>query len=374
MFFKDIVGQEELKNRLIKDIRAGRIPHAQLFVGPMGHGGFPIALAYAQYLNCTNPSNLDSCGVCPSCVKYKKLVHPDLHFVFPILKSSKPKCELCDDVLPLWREFVTANPYLSFDSWIRALNIGNGQPQIYSKESDELIRKLGLKASEGGYKVVLIWLPEKMNIACANKLLKLFEEPPVKTVFLLIAEETEHMLPTVLSRTQQLFIPPILEADLLQNLIEVHKVDAEQSSKIVQQAGGNLSFALEMLKIEHESEEFFKLFVKLMRLAYLRSVKEIEKWSEEVASWGREKQKSFLQFSQRMVRESFIFNFNQPELNYLTQMEQGFASNFSPFINERNVTSISRELSEAERHIEQNVNAKMVFFDFSLKMIVLLRQ
>ena len=329
MFFRDVIEQEEIKQRLIQEVNEGRIPHAQLICGPEGVGKMPLAIAYARYISCTNRGEEDACGVCPSCVKFNKLVHPDVHFVFPIVKSAKGKKEVCDDYIADWRPFVINNPYFNLNHWLGEMDAENSQALIYAKESDEILKKLSLKSSEGGFKITIVWLPEKMHPVCANKLLKLLEEPPEKTIFLLVSEAPDMILPTILSRTQ---------------------------------------------RMNEENQLFFELFVNLMRLSYQRKIKEMKMWSEQVASMGRERQKNFLEYCQRMIRENFIFNLHQRNLTYMTINEQNFATRFAPFVNERNVMGIMDELSEAQLHIEQNVNAKMVFFDFSLKMIVLLKQ
>jgi len=374
MFFKDIIGQNEIKLKLIEEVREGRIPHAQIFCGPEGVGKMAIALAYARYICCAHPGSTDACGVCPSCVKFNKLVHPDVHFVFPIVKSAKGKKEVCDDFIAEWRAFVLKNPYFNLPHWLNEMDAENSQAIIYSKESDEITKKLSLKSSEGGFKITLIWLPEKMHPVCANKLLKLLEEPPEKTIFLLISEAPDLILTTILSRTQRVNIRKIDEESIAQALREKYAVLQTDSQVIAHMANGSFIKALEAIHLNEENHFFFELFVSLMRLSYQRKIREMKLWSEQVAGMGRERQKSFLSYCQRMIRENFIFNFHQKDLNYMTSDEQNFAIRFAPFVNERNIMGIMDELSEAEQHIEQNVNAKMVFFDFSLKMIVLLKQ
>lgn len=373
--FKEVIGQESVKQRLKQEVQEGRIPHAQLFCGPAGAGKLPIALAYARYLCCPHRTEDDACGTCPSCIKWEKLVHPDVHFLFPIVNKAKsPKVSVCDDFLPQWRQQLTDSTYFNLQHWLNDIGAENKQAQIFAQESDEIIRKLSLKSSEGGYKVTLIWQAEKMNQTCANKLLKLLEEPPLNTVFLLISETPETILPTILSRTQRIHIPPIEGNSLATALQMKYGVTSGVSTAIAHIANGNLIKALETIHLNADNEMFFKLFVSLMRLSYQRKIKEMKEWSEQIAGMGRERQKSFLAYCQRMIRESFIYNFHCPELNYLNTEENQFSSRFAPFVNERNVWGIMEELSEAQVHIEQNVNARMVFFDFSLKMIVLLKQ
>lgn len=374
MFFKDIIGQDEIKQKLIEEVREGRISHAQLFCGPEGVGKVAIALAYARYICCANPGPTDACGVCPSCVKFNKLVHPDVHFAFPIVKSSKGKKEVCDDFIAEWRAFILKNPYFNLTHWLNEIEAENSQAIIYAKESDEITKKLSLKSSEGGFKITIIWLPEKMHPVCANKLLKLLEEPPEKTVFLLISEAPDLILTTILSRTQRVNIRKIDEGSIARTLFDKYAVLQPDSIAIAHMANGNFIKALEAIHLNEENRFFFELFVNLMRLSYQRKIREMKLWSEQVSGMGRERQKSFLSYCQKMIRENFIFNFHQKDLNYMTPDEQQFSIRFAPFVNERNIMGIMNELSEAEQHIEQNVNAKMVFFDFSLKMIVLLKQ
>ena len=373
MYFKDIIGQTEIKQRLIKEIQEGKIPHARLFYGGQGAGKLPLAIAYARYLSCLHPGETDACGTCPNCIKYNKLAHPDLHFVFPVVKL-KNKDTISDDYLSEWREILNKNPYFNLNIWLEEMGAENQQAQIFVKESEDILRKLSLKSSQGGYKTMIIWLPEKMNTECSNKLLKLLEEPPAKTVFLLVSEEPDTLLSTIQSRTQRFNIPSIEEKDISQSLTQKYGIDPKTSDNIAHRSEGNWIKALETIHLNEENKLFFELFVSLMRLAYQRKIREMKQWSETIASMGRERQKHFLAYAQRMIRENFIYNFHNTSIIYLNEEEQNFSSRFAPFINERNVIGIMDELSEAERHIGQNVNARMVFFDFALKMIVLLVQ
>lgn len=374
MYFKDIIGQETVKQRLRLEVREGRVPHAQLFAGPEGTGALPLAIAYARFLLCTRRGEEDACGTCPSCVKLNKLAHPDLHFVFPVVKRKGGGDTVSDDYIREWRELAISTPYFGMNHWLDAMGAENQQAQIFVKESDELVRKLSLKSSEGGYKVVIIWLPEKMKVECANKLLKLLEEPPAQTVFLLVSEEPDRILPTILSRTQRINVPRLEDAEIAEALkarFGLQDTDAAETARL---AEGSYLQALETIHLSEDTQLFFGLFVSLMRLAYQRKVKEMREWSDTVAAMGRERQKDFLTYCQRMVRESFVSNFHRKEMNYMNREEENFTIRFAPFINERNVMGITDELAEAQTHIEQNVNPRMVFFDFALKMIVLLIQ
>lgn len=373
MFFKDVIGQEEAKQRLIREAKEGKIAHARLFCGPEGIGKLPLAIAYARYLSCNNPGEKDACGICPSCIKFNKLAHPDLHFVFPVIKK-KSKDTVSDDFITEWRELLSQTPYFNLNIWLEEMGAENQQAQIYVKESDEIIRKLSLKSSQGGYKIMIIWLPEKMNVECSNKLLKLLEEPPSQTIFLLVSEEPDMLLTTIQSRTQRFALYGIEEKYITERLQSQYGLQERDAISIGHRSEGNFLKALESIHLNEENKLFFDLFVSLMRLSYQRKIREMKQWSETLAAMGRERQKHFLSYCQRLVRENFMFNFQNPSLIFMNEEEQNFSKRFAPYINEKNVMGIMDELSEAQRHIEQNVNARMVFFDFSLKMIVLLVQ
>lgn len=369
MFFRDIIGQEEAKQRLVREVAEGRVAHARLFAGPEGSGKLPLAVAYARYLCCVNRHDGDACGCCPSCVKFNKLVHPDVHFVFPVKSSTN----VSDDFVREWRTLMLKTPYFSFSQWMETMGVENQQPLIGVKESDEIAKKFQLKSSAGGYKVMIIWLPEKMNQQSANKLLKMLEEPPQQTVFLLVSEQPDSLLATILSRTQRMDLKKLSESVIAEALQAQCGLQPADAVNVAHLAEGSMLKALEMIQINEDSRLFFDLFVSLMRLSYQRKLREMKLWSEQVAAMGRERQKNFLNYCQRSLRENFMYNFHCAELVYMTPEERAFSSRFAPFVNENNVIGIMEELALAQQHIEQNVNAKMVFFDFSLKMIMLLK-
>lgn len=373
MFFKDIIGQQEAKRKLILEVRENRIPHAKLLCGPEGSGKLSLAVAFARYICCAGPDEEDACGQCPSCIKFNKLVHPDLHFVYPVVKKKAGRDVVCDDYIAEWRKFVTGNSYFGLNHWLSEMGAENQQAQIFAKESDEILRKLSLKSSEGGYKVMVIWLPEKMNPECSNKLLKLLEEPPAQTLFLLVSETPERILPTIISRTQRFSVPKIGDEEIATALTERYGLSQQDALSVAHLANGNFIKAIESIHLNEDNKLFHELFVNLMRLAYQRKIREMKQWSEQVAGMGRERQKSFLEYCQLMIRENFIYNFHQKDLNYMNQEEMNFSSRFAPFVNERNIQKIMDELSEAQVHVEQNVNPKMIFFDLSLRMIMLLK-
>lgn len=382
--FKDIIGQKAIIGQLICPALDGRIPHAQLLYGQEGVGKLALAISYAQYVMCKNPTNHDACGTCPSCVKFKNMQHPDLHFVFPVIKPPGKSSVVCDDFVQEFREMLIKTPYFGVQDWYELIGDGAKQGMIYANESAEIIRKLSLKTYESDYKVMIIWLPELMNIECANKLLKILEEPPAKTLFLLVSNNLEGNISTILSRTQHIFVPPLKEEEIIEALrIEnpnIQSVDAQNAARI---AEGSYLKTKKILEQSKESRVNFDRFVELMRLAWMvgnkqdyNSLLTLRAWSDNLSSndLGRERQKTFLNYAQNMVRENFIFNLQQPDLNYMTNYETDFSLKFSPFINERNVEDLMNEFALAERHIEQNTYAKMVFFDLALKTIMLLKR
>ena len=370
--FKDVIGQEALKEKLRREVDEGHIPHAQLFCGPSGVGKLALALAYARYLCCTNRTDGEACGHCQSCKQWEQLMHPDVHFMFPIVSSEKKKKSICADYLTEWRELLINSPYFSYSQWLEAIDAENSQALIYAKESDEITKTLNLKPIQGDFKITIIWLPEKMNEPCANKMLKLLEEPPERTIFLLCSEEPERMLSTILSRAQRINLPRLTEIEIAEALQNKYGIEPRDSETLAHLANGSFVKALDLIHLNEDNDKYLELFISLMRLAYARRIREMKAWSEEVATLGREKQKELLTYCQRMIRESFMANFHQKQMSYMNLEEQNFTSRFAPFVNEGNAMGIMHELSEAQVHIEQNVNPRMVFFDLSLKMIVLL--
>lgn len=378
MYFKDIIGQQEVIERLVKDAQAGTVPHALLFCGPEGVGKLQTAIAFSRYLLCRDKGTAaESCGTCPACVKMDKLVHPDLHFVFPVINKSKNagRSTVSDDEIATWRETVLEQQYFGFEDWLAAIDADNKQARIFVTESESILGKLSLKSVEGGYKVMIIWHAEKMNAECANSLLKLLEEPPAGTVFILTTDTPELMLETILSRTQRIDFKRI-PAELIEQKLTGpgYLLDSDTAAKIAHLSGGSWLKAMNALRVNAESDEFLEYFMQLMRLSYGRRLKDLKIWSDNVAGGGREWQKRFLAYCQRMIRENFICNFHNPELNYMTEQERQFSVRFAPYVNENNIIGLTEVLSDAQRDIEQNVNSKMVFFDLSLKTIMLMKQ
>lgn len=382
MLFKDIIGQEAIKNRLRAAAREGRVPHAMLFTGQPGVGKLPMAIAFAQYLACPNRTEEDSCGTCPTCLQYAKLQHPDLHFAYPIIKPEGKTDVVCDDYGKEWRQLLTAMPYFDLSDWYVAMSAGDKkQAMIYEKESSEILRKLSLKSFGDGFKVMIIWLPEKMNEVCSNKLLKIIEEPPQQTVFILVSEEHQRLLATILSRVQQVPFPRLSEDEITAALREENEdLSVSDALDFAHMANGSFISARKQMADDDVQRQFFDWFVALMRSAWLvghkqnyASLLELRAWCGKIAEAGREKQKAFLEYAQRQVREYYICNYSLPEINYQTAAEREFAVRFAPFINDSNVEKLTNQLALAQRQIEQNGSARIIFFDLCLQMIVLIK-
>lgn len=287
MNFKEIIGQETIIEQLVRDANNGTVPHALLFTGPEGTGKMQTALAFAHYLLCDNHQTTDdACGHCPACIKMAKLIHPDLHFIFPVVnrsKSSENKT-VSDDEIARWREFLLTHDYFSYDEWLDALDAGNSQAMIYANESDSIARKLQLTSSQGGYKIVIIWMPEKMNITCANKMLKLLEEPPSQTVFILVSNSPEQIIDTIVSRTQRIEFSPIPVNVITERLQGAgYNLEQRQAASIAHLSGGSWLKAVQTLRIDESSSEYLDLFMQMMRLAYARKLRELKILSEELA-------------------------------------------------------------------------------------------
>lgn len=377
MTFDDVIGQKEAKERLLQMEREQRLPHAMMLCGPAGCGKMALALAFAWHLlrdGHPQPTELQRRTADAMLSKWE---HPDLHFTYPVIRPAGTSAEhkmTSDDFGREWHEMLRKGPYFTIDQWLSQMDAANQQAVIGVGQSDELLRKLSLKSSQGGYKVSIVWLPERMNLECANKLLKLLEEPPTQTVFIMVCEEPEQLLETIRSRVQRIDIKRIDTEDIRQALTEQRGIDDSAAIRIARLANGSWTQALTELDASNENHLFFDMFVMLMRLAYMRNIHDLKKWSDNVAGYGREKQKRMLTYFLRLVRENFVYNFKKPELVYMTQEEEDFARNFARFVNEANVMEISELLQRCIRDISQNANGKIVFFDLCLKMIVLLIQ
>ncbi|MEN9445205.1 MAG: hypothetical protein RIS47_2096 [Bacteroidota bacterium] len=377
MLFSEIIGQENTKKQLIDSVQTSRMSHAQLFSGPEGSGSLPLAIAYAQYVSCTQQGADDSCGVCPSCRKYNKLAHPDLHFVFPVATTDKVKSKPVSDLfLPEWRDILLTNPYFSFNQWLEHIGVDNKQGLIGTEEAGEIIRKLTLKTYESDYKVMVIWMPEKMNDSSANKLLKMIEEPPLKTLFLLVSEHPEQIITTIISRTQLVKVPRIDRESLEAALVAKYQLDALTAQNIARVSAGNFIKASVAVQGSVEAETFFEVFTQWMRACFGFKVLEITNIVDQQTKWSREMLKNFLNYAGRMVRENLILNLTagvNTDLNYMNLAEQGFSQKFYPFINQRNIEGILAELELAYKHLARNGSDRLIMLDLSLKLIQLLR-
>ncbi len=377
MLFKDIPGQETVKEKLIRTVKDGRISHAQILHGPEGSGKLALALAYAQFISCTNRAENESCGVCSSCIKYNKYIHPDLHFAYPATtrkKESDEEEEAGDNIHDKWRQALVENPYMDQYQWYELLGLENKQGLIGTKESSEIIRKIMLKAWESEYKVLIMWLPEKMNAYAANKLLKLMEEPPPFTLFLLVSENTEDILPTILSRTQIVKIPKIRDEEIRKGLIKKFNAESDLIDDAVRLANGNFNKAVSYIRPNENLKENFERFVIMMRSCYGRKISEIMNWVEIMASTGREQQKLFLLYALRMLRENYLMKLGRKEIVHLSGYENEWSEKFSRFIHNQNVFSLYEEFNNAYNHISANAYARIVLLDMCLKIAILLRK
>ena len=375
MQFKQVIGQSAIKQRLIQSVRENHVSHAQLFLGPAGCGKLPLALAYAQYILCPNRTETDSCGVCPTCQKMQKLVHPDLHFVVPTAATKKIKSNPESDLfMEEWREYVVQNQgYVDTSSWYSFLDVENKQGYMSVGDAASLLRKLNMKSYEGEYKIAIIWMAEKMRVDTANKLLKLLEEPPEKTVFLLIAEDGEELLATIKSRTALVKIPAIDINEMEKALTERLGCDARQAHDAAVISEGNWLNACHFVKESEDRKFFFTTFQQWMRLCFRAAYSELIDFSANIKTIGREKQKELLDYGLRIIRNSLLFNNNLAEIVMLSDEEKTFNSKFAPFVNPANLAQIAELFEEAIHQIERNGNAQIIFTDVGFKMIGLLK-
>ena len=374
MNFSDILGQEHLKNHLIKSTDNGRISHAQLFVGKEGSGVLPMAIAYAQYILSSTSNDRES-----SILKCEKLMHPDLHFAFPVASNDKIKSHPVSKLfLEEWREFVKTSPYGNLFEWLQSIGIENKQGQIGVDEAEDIVKSLKLKSYEGGYKIMIIWMADKMNTSAANKLLKLLEEPPEKTVFILTAENEEQIITTIKSRCQILQFPLLSEADIVKGLQELEGTDPPIASQIAQQADGNFNKALHLLHNDNADKQFEQWFIVWVRAAFKAKgnaavIQDLIEWSETIAKSGRETQKRFLNYCLQFFRQALLLNYSADSLVFLEPASPNFKlENFAPYIHSGNIVDINKELNDAIYHIERNGNPKIILLDLSIKLTRLL--
>lgn len=381
MNFNRVIGQEGAKQRLRQLVDEERIPHALMFTGPTGSGKMALALAFASFLlgeRWDGKSMLESnAAIANAEAMLTKWQHPDLHFSYPTIKPKGAGSDTkvtSDDYAKEWRQMLSDDPYFSLEQWMTLMKAEKQQAVIFEAESDRLTRKLNMKSTLNGYKVSVIWLPERMNQTCANKMLKLLEEPPRKTVFLLVSEHPELLLETIRSRVQTFAVPRLDNEAIADALTTRRGIDTQDAERIARVAMGNWLKATEEIDAGNENKEFFNLFVSLMRFAFKKDVRQLKAWSNAVADFGREKQKRLIAYMLQMVRENFMYNFQNPALCYMTKEEEDFAKNFSPYINERNVMLLQQRLQQMTRDIGQNANAKIQFFDFALETTIYIRK
>lgn len=366
MQFKNVVGQRELKAHFIQEVKEDRISHAQLFLGQLGYGGLPLVLSFIQYLFCSNKSDTDSCGTCDSCRKVQTLQHPDLHFSFPVVQAINKTSNF---FLSNWRKKIDSNPYFDSNQWAETIDEKGRKPIIGTEESLEIIKKLSLKSFEGGYKVMVIFKAEEMNPTCSNKLLKILEEPPAKTLFFLIAENQESLLQTILSRTQVVKIPRIDLSDLTQFIQSKHQLDSSTATSIAAQVEGNLIEAETLISSNDDKNVNREMFIQLMRVCYKKDVIPMMNWADAISQIGKEKQKNFLQYALHMFRQSLLRNYTQNQLTRTSKEEDAFLENFAKFITGNNITGFMQNFNDAYYHIDRNANARILFTELCFKVM-----
>lgn len=369
MLFTDIIGQHHIKEHLQQSYKKGRIPHAQLFVGKEGVGALPMAIAYAKLLLCGKSLNKEACAK-----KCETLQHPDLHFAFPVTTNNLVKKHAISNLfLQDWREFLRAQPYGSLLNWLHYIGVDNKQGLINVDEAEDILKKLTLKSYEGGFKVMIIWMPEKMNISAANKLLKLIEEPPKKTIFLLVTENEDQIIKTITSRCQILHFTNLSEQDIANALIEREKCETNKALEIANQVEGNYNKATQLLYNNSNDDVFEEWFVTWVRTAFKAKgnagiIKDLIAWSEGIAIRGRETQKCFLEYCLQFFRQALLLNYKVSDLIFIKTKTSFDLSKFAPFVHSNNILEIEKEISEAIYHIERNGNAKIILLDLSMKL------
>lgn len=381
MQFSQILGQDYIKSHLIKSAASGRIPHAQLFIGPEGSGTLSIAIAYAQHILCNNTGYENSNGNDSCNLKFQNISHPDLHFIYPTVTTedvkTKPKSL---DFIHEWRTFIQETPYGGLFDWYKILGVQNKQGEIRVEDAQEVLKSLSLKSYEGGYKIMIIWMADKMNIAASNKLLKLLEEPSDKTIFILISENEEDIIQTIRSRCQVIHFNGLPEKVIAEALVSQQNIDSNLAKKIAHQAQGNFNKALSLIKDDGSDYPFEQWFVNWVRAAFrakgnAAAIQDLISWSEEIAGLGRESQKKFIQFCIEMFRQALLLNYGTPSLVYIEPKADKFKlENFAPFVNGNNIHAIFKELSDAMYHIERNGNAKIILTDLSIKLTRLIHK
>lgn len=373
MLFSEVIGQDSTKARLVATVADSRVSHAQLFLGPEGSGNLAMAIAYAQFISCGNRKESDSCGECPSCVKYQKLAHPDLHFIYPVNSTKEVPKATSAKFIGKWRSTISENAYISLGQWYTEIGIDNKQGYINVEDCNDVIKRLSLKSYESEYKVMIIWRPERLFHAAAPKLLKILEEPPAKTLFLLIAENQEQILNTILSRTQIIKLKRISEDSLSNALSTIHGIKELEAKHLAKQSQGNYTEALRLLKSNETREFNSEQFQIWMRYCFKSDWIRATDWIEVIAKLGRERQKNFLQFCIGMVRQSLLLNYRIDKLVGIEGNDRAFVKNFAPFVHSGNCIEFADSLNTAYFNIERNANPRILFLDLSMKIAALLK-
>lgn len=374
MHFSTITGLEEAKQTLSQAITNNHMAHAQLFFGNEGSANLALALAYVTYLYCENKQNGDACGVCPSCSKTNKMIHPDVHFVFPVINKKAesssdddgPKKAISSSYIKEFRQLIQQNPYANINNWMELLDAENKQPNISVEESRNIIRLVSMQAYEGGYKVILIWYPELMHATAANALLKILEEPPAQTLFLLVSNYPDRLLPTILSRTQLVKIRSFTNEEIAKHLVKNNECDEQQANDLALIADGNLNEAYRVSSVTESS--FQQFFRDWMRLCFKFNLAELIGVSNQFQQLGREAQKNLIHYGLSSARNAFVLGMGNTDLVKADPQNLQFLQGFSKAVTSRNIDSVFFQLNTAYYHIERNANPKIVFLDTSIQI------
>jgi DNA polymerase-3 subunit delta' len=368
MLFQEVIGQNAIKEQLIQSVFENRVSHAQLFLGPEGSGSFALALAYAQFISCTERTESDSCGNCASCRKYNKLIHPDLHFSYPFFRGGEKEDSMAD--LGEWRDLVLSNPYFNLDEWRFRLDAQNKQPNINKAECLNILHRLSLKAFESEYKTMIIWLPEYLKNE-GNRLLKTLEEPANKTLIILVAQNQDQILNTIISRTQLVKIPALKNEDIIRYLADNKDISETQASRIAYLSDGNMQAALNLLK--EDDHDDFRNFTGWMRMTFADKGAQIIDFVDELSKLGRENQKNMLRYGVQLIRECIMLMSGAESLVHLPSAELDFVKNFSKHLDLAKCEALVNELEKAHYHVERNANPKILFLDVSLQFVKILK-
>ncbi len=372
MLFKEVIGQEEVKDKLRQSVNDGRISHAQLFLGTEGSGNLAMALAYIQFIYCENKQEDDSCGSCASCRKIEHLTHPDLHFSFPFIKSGDN--DSADNYIASYREAILENPYINLLAWYEHLGHQDKQGIIPVNESNQIIKKLSLKSFEGGYKTYLIWMPERLHGSAANKLLKTMEEPPDKTIIILVANDSEQLLPTILSRTQLVKLSRLKDEDVSFGLIKEFETERHLAANLASMTEGNYFLARSLALSAGENNSNFLHFRDWMRYCFKKDIKGVSSWVDDISKIGRAHQKDFLKYAIHLIRQCAMNNYGAEDLVTIKGDERVFMQKFAPFVNHLNLQDYITLFNDARNHIDRNANAKILFTDLSYQVLILLKE